>query len=319
MTNTNATTLRLLFPQWQGGNNPPYHFGSQMLSWLAPEAAGPVEQVTVPQPDGEALEVEDGIVGRRALLAQLSDVRRLINKHQPDRLVILGGDCLVDLAPFAYLNERYDGDLAVLWVDTHPDVMTPKESEHGHTMVLGNLLGEGDADFVEAVKRPIKPQNVMFAGRRDTFETFPEILAMETALIERLKLRSAGPSDLADTSEPVLDWLKSIDAKHLAIHFDLDVLDPTLFRSLLFANPDPSAPPMDRYPSGKMTMEQVVRLLSDVSKAVDVVGLGITEHLPWDSLALKTMLSKLPLIGSPARLHPSPLPPIKAAAGNYNQ
>lgn len=301
MTGTSATTLRLLFPQWQGGNNPPYHFGAQMLSWLAPEATGPVEQVTVSQPDGAALGVEDGILGRRALLAQLSDARRLIDKHRPDRLVVLGGDCLVDLAPFAYLNERYDGDLAVLWVDTHPDVITPKEMEHAHAMVLGNLLGEGDAEFAAAVKRPIKPQNVMFAGRQDTFDTRPKILEMETALIERLKLRSAGPSDLADTSEPVLSWLSSIDAKHLAVHFDLDVLDPTLFRSLLFANPDPSAPAVGGFPSGKMTMEQIVRLLSDVSKAVDVVGLGITEHVPWDALALKTMLSKLPLIGSPAR------------------
>lgn len=300
MTNTGATTLRLLFPQWQGGNNPPYHFGAQLLSWLAPEPTGPIEQVTVSQSDGEALELEDGIYGRRALLAQQSDARRLIDKHQPDRLVVLGGDCLVDLAPFAYLNERYDGDLAVLWVDSHPDVMTPKEFDYAHAMVLGNLLGEGDADFVKVVKRPIKPQNVMFAGRQETFEPNQEILKMETALIERLKLRSASPFDLAETSEPVLSWLKSINAKHLAIHFDLDVLDPTLFRSLLFANPSVSAPAIEGFPSGKMTMRQIVRLLSDVSEVVDVVGLGITEHLPWDALALKTMLSELPLIGSPA-------------------
>jgi hypothetical protein len=29
-------------------------------------------------------------------------------------------DCLVDLAPFAYLNERYGGELAVLWIDAIP-------------------------------------------------------------------------------------------------------------------------------------------------------------------------------------------------------
>jgi arginase len=301
MTNTDEKTLRLLFPQWQGGNNPAYHFGSQLLDWLAPEATGPVEQVAVPQPDGAALRADDGIVARRALLSQVSDARRLIDKHRPDRLVVLGGDCLVDLAPFAYLNERYDGELAILWVDTHPDVITPNESEHGHTMVLGNLLGEGDAEFTAAVKWPIKPQNVMFAGRRDTSNDFPEILSKETEMFERLKLRTAGPERLADTSEPVLEWLRSTGAKHLAIHFDLDVLDPTLFRSLLFSNPDPSVATVDTYPSGRMTMGQIVRLLSDVSRAVDVVGLGITEHLPWDSLALRKMLADLPLIGSGVR------------------
>lgn len=300
MPENSGTTLRLLFPQWQGGNNPTYHFGSQMLDWLAPKADGPVEQVAVTQSDGNALQNEDGIVARGALLAQAKDARRLIDKHRPDRLVVLGGDCLVDLAPFTYLNERYGGDLAILWVDTHPDIITPNQSQHGHTMVLGNLMGEGDADLVGMVKQPVKPENVMFAGRRDTFADHPEILHKEMEVIERLQLRTARPAELAETSEPVLDWLRSTGAKHLAIHFDLDVLDPKLFRSLLFSNPDPSVPPVDTYPSGEMKMEQIVRLLSDVARVVDVVGLGITEHLPWDSLALKNMLAKLPLIGSPA-------------------
>ncbi len=301
MAEQGTRTLRLLFPQWQGGNNPAYHFGSELLNWLAPNTDGPVERVAVPDPDGETLASDGGIVARQALLAQAADARRLIDKHRPDRLVVFGGDCLVDLAPFAYLNERYDGDLAVLWVDAHPDVVTPDQFAHGHAMVLGSLLGEGAADFARTVKRPVKPQNVMFAGRRDTSKEFASILAKETEVLERLGLRTAGPKELADTSEPVLDWLRSIEAKHLAVHFDLDVLDPELFRSLLFSNPDPAAPSFDTYPSGRMTMEQVVRLLGDVSKVVDVVGLGITEHLPWDSLALRDMLAELPLLGSPAR------------------
>jgi arginase len=45
-----------------------------------------------------------------------------------------------------------------------------------------------------------------------------------------------------------------------------------------------------------MTIPQVVRLLDDVSAEADIVGLGITEHLPWDAIALKDMLSKLPLL-----------------------
>lgn len=292
MSNTQDKTLRLLFPQWQGGNNAPYYFGAQMLSWLAPDTTGPIEQVHVAEPRGETLEVEDGLVARGALLEQLSHAQQLIEKHQPDRMVVLGGDCLVDLAPFAYLNERYDGELAVLWVDAHPDIMTPNEYHHAHAMVLGNLLGEGDADFVKAVKRPLKPTNVMYAGLQETLE-------FETAMITRLGLRSASPADLAHSSEPVLQWLKDIGAKHLAIHFDLDALDPTLFRSLLFAKPNIPADTFDGVAQGKMTMEQVVRLLADVAKVVDVVGLGIAEHLPWDTLALKNMLAKLPLLGEP--------------------
>ncbi len=290
MTANAKKTLRLLMPQWQGGNNPAYHFGARLLSWLAPAAAGPVVEVDVAPPTGSPLLTEDGIVGRGALLAQVQSARTILAEHAPDRIVVLGGDCLVDLAPFAYLNERYDGELAVLWVDAHPDVMTPKQFSHAHAMVLGNLLGEGDPDFVRAVARPLHPSRVMYAG-------MDEMSEHERSVIDQLGLRVATPSELAVSSEPVLAWLRSCGARRLAIHFDLDVLDPAQFRSLLFA--DPQSPPgtFAGIPRGKMSVEQVVRMLNDVARVIDVVGLGITEHLPWDAIALKTMLERLPLIG----------------------
>lgn len=293
MKMNDSKTLRLFFPQWQGGNNPPYHFGAQLLAWLAPEHTGPSEEVTVDLPTDQALELEGGIRGRTVLFKQYLDARRLIEKHSPDRLVVLGGDCLVDLAPFAYLNERYDGNLAVLWVDAHPDVMTPTDYENAHAHVLGNLLGHGDAQFSSVVKQPLKPQNVMYAGLMETSDG-------EAAFIKKLGLKQAGPGELADTSRPVIDWFKSTGAKHLAIHLDLDVLDPSLFRALLFANHETPGV-WDETPQGKMTITQITRLLADVGEVADVVGIGIAEHLPWDALALKNMLNKLPLIGSGSR------------------
>lgn len=32
------STLRLVMPQWQGGNDPAYYLGSRLLAWLAPES-----------------------------------------------------------------------------------------------------------------------------------------------------------------------------------------------------------------------------------------------------------------------------------------
>lgn len=288
MCHSEKKTLRLLFPQWQGGNNGPYYFGSQLLNWLAPEPDGPIEQVVVSEPDGQTLPVENGIVARTALLRQADNARHLIDRHKPDRIVILGGDCLVDLVPFAYLNEVYGGDLAVLWVDAHPDVMSPDVFEHAHAMVLGNLLGEGDSDFVAKVKIPIKPQNVMYAGLQ-------KISNFETAFIERLNLRHADSDQLALTSEPVLKWLNDIGAKYVAVHLDLDVLDVTKFHSLYFGRPDAEEGAFDGISQGKMTMQQVIRLLNDVSRHTDIVALGIAEHLPWDAIQLKNMLKQLPL------------------------
>lgn len=170
MTTADEATLRLLFPRCQGGIEPSYRFGSRLLEWLAPEAGGPTEQVTVPAADGPPLEVEAGINARGALLVQAREARRLIDEHRPDRLVVFGGDCLVDLAPFAYLNERYDGRLAVLWVDAHSDLMPNDQFANANSLPLGCLLGEGDPDFVGQVRKPLDPRNVMFAGLRETPE-----------------------------------------------------------------------------------------------------------------------------------------------------
>ena len=285
-----GSTLRLNMPQWQGGSFPEYHFGGQLLAWLAPAAEGPVETVSVPEPAaGETLSLENGMRGRSAVVRQAREARQRIERHQPARILTLGGDCLVDLAPIAYLNKRYGGKLGVLWVDAHPDVATPSSYPNPHAHVLGALLGRGDRDLTGEVEAPLAPSRVMFAGL-DAWSP------VEGKVIEGLGLRHAGAAALAVTSAPALDWISEQHIEHVAIHFDLDVLDPTAFRPLNFNQP--GLPP-DAYPGvprGRMLPNQVVRLLNDVARACDVVGLAITEHLPWDTLAMRNLLRQLPLM-----------------------
>ena len=137
-----SDTLRLIMPQWQGGNNPPYSLGAKLLAWLAPEA-GNIPQVEVPviPYDGSELPTENGVFAQTVLLQQQRSARKIIEAHQPKRIIMFGGDCLVSQAPFAYLNEKYHGKLGVLWLDSHPDVSTPEMYINEHAMVLGNLLG----------------------------------------------------------------------------------------------------------------------------------------------------------------------------------
>ena len=51
-------TLRLNMPQWQGGAEPAYRFGGELLRWLAPAHDGPEETVEVAAADGQPLETE---------------------------------------------------------------------------------------------------------------------------------------------------------------------------------------------------------------------------------------------------------------------
>ncbi|MDL2234055.1 arginase family protein [Ruminococcaceae bacterium OttesenSCG-928-L11] len=234
---------------------------------------------------GEALPLENGVIARTALLRQILAAQKILEAHSPERVIVFGGDCLVSQAPFAYLNEKYGGKLGVLWLDAHPDVSTPEMHGHVHAMVLGNLLGEGDSAFAAQVKVKLNPKLVMYGGLQKMSQE-------EDAIVNRLALRRVGPTALAESSAPVLEWVKENQISHLAIHLDLDVLNPSLFRSLLFA--EPGGEPIDS-PSGEMTLDQIARLIQDVSKLTDVVGLAIAEHLPWDAINLGSFMSALPI------------------------
>ncbi|OXS66342.1 arginase [Priestia filamentosa] len=275
-------------PQWQGGNNPPYVLGAHLLNWLAPKTNGPFEEVPIDL--DSSLEIEQGIVAKSALLTQTRSAKSLIQKHSPDSIIILGGDCGVELAPFAYLNERYDGETALLWVDSHPDVSIPEDFPNHHAHVLANLLGVGDKEFVAEVPRPFKPEQVLFVGLNDMIE------ALNSKPLQDMNIDIATPDDIKEDSSKVLHWLDSRKPSKVIVHFDLDVLDLREFRSLLMANPATYEKMKEQVPTGS-SIETIIRLLQDVAKAYDVVGLGITEHFPWDAYNLQNMLQRLPLLG----------------------
>lgn len=281
-----SKTLRLLMPQWQGGNNPAYSFGAKLLAWLAPTRDN-ILQVEVPVVpySNTKLSTENGVVGQSVLLQQLQDAKEIIDQYQPEKVIVFGGDCLVSQAPFSYLNEKYNGNLGVLWLDAHPDISTPEMYYHEHAMVLGNLLGGGDPLFSEKVQVPLKPEQIMYGGLCKTTDE-------ETELIHSLGLHKATPKELIESSDSILEWITRENIEHLAIHLDLDVLDPVQFRSLLFAQPDGTV--IDSA-HGEMNLTQIARIIQDVAKQANVVGLSIAEYLPWDAINLHNFLAELPV------------------------
>lgn len=75
------------------------------------------------------------------------------------------------------------------------------------------------------------------------------------------------------------------------------MLSPADFRSIYPAEPysDP-----EKFPAavGRMTLQEVGRVLKDVSTIAEIVGLSITEHLPWDAFNLRKMLSEISIFKS---------------------
>jgi arginase len=253
------------------------------------ESQGPEETIDVPSPGEAELPLEDGIVAKSALLQQARSARSAIEKHAPDRIFTIGGDCLVDLAPIAYLNKRYGGDVGVLWIDAHPDIQTLKDTGHAHAQVLGMLLGEGDRDFVGEVDIPVRPSKVMYAG-------LDEWSANEQKVIDRLNLRHSSSRELSGYSNAILKWIADEDIKQLAVHLDVDAILPGRFPPILFNKPGTDKTILSGVPRGRLEPEHVVRLLRDVSAACEIVGLAITEYISWDAIETRKLLSQLPLV-----------------------
>ena len=176
-------------------------------------------------------------------------------------------------------------------IDAHPDVMSAAEFSHAHAHVLGMLLGRGDQDFTDEVPVKLTASRVMIAGMKAWTRA-------EDAILKYLGIQHIPSTAIAENSQPVLDWIKAEGITHLAVHFDLDVLDPAHFSPLLFNKPDVPEGEFDGIEQGEARLEHIVRLLNDVGSAADMVGLAIAEHLPWDMLGLKNSLAKLPIMNS---------------------
>lgn len=278
-------TMRMLLPQWQGGDNPKYVFGAELLAHIVPQRAeDDMIRIAVEQDFEQERLISNGVKSEAALLKQLDEVTAVLEEKEPDRVIVLGGDCGISQAPFDYLNGKYEGTLGILWLDAHPDVATTEETTHGHEMVLGNLLGRGAPSLADKVKHPIQPSNVMFAGLK-----YEELRSRDQE-VNHLQLRYATPEELLKNSEPILAWIKENGIQHLAVHFDLDVLSPADFRSTYFAEPY-----LEEFGAavGELTLHQVVRILKDASEAAEIVGLSIAEHLPWDAMNLRNALAEI--------------------------
>ncbi|MCC9196540.1 arginase family protein [Arthrobacter sp. zg-Y820] len=286
--------LRLIFPQWQGASGPrthqllpgvdahdsqlSYSMGPALLELMSPDHDGPTAYVPVStDTSDEALATVNGIYARDAVVRQLTDALRLLREAAPSSVVTFGGECSVSVAPFSYLASIYADDLAVLWIDAHPDTGVPGQSYTGfRSMALATLAGEGDAGIISELPALVPPLKILQVGLRHWDD---EGIAVK----ERLGIQSVGITDTTEDGRRVLDWIAAAGATKLAVHIDLDVLDPRDFTSS-----------MGRQTDG-MRMSDLVRLVGDVSTVAEVVGLSLTEHAPVELMRLSGMLRGLPV------------------------
>lgn len=281
-------TLRLLYPQWQGGDiaslvpelnkedsSLGYYLGAELLEFLAPKNITS-KTAKVPISLEYSRESKNGILNYDEIVAQSKAALEILNTHKPDKILTLGGECSVSVVPFSYLAHKYSGDVAIVWIDAHKDLNLQGDSYEGyHAMALAACFGLIDTDGIAKILPDhFNPKDSILVGVRD-FEGKKE-------RCEEIGVQVLSPDEARDSTK-LLEWLKSRGKSKVVVHFDLDVLDPS---ELVMA--------VGVVENG-LKIAEVVNLINAINTNYDLVGLTIAEHMPRVAIKLRNMMRELPL------------------------
>ena len=278
-------TIRLLYPDWLSGGLTTYYFGANLLQHILPANPDqPTIKVDIAAPDGTERLIEDGILAKSEVLAGIKAAQKVIADSQPDRIITIGGNCLVSHAPFDYLHGLYP-DVRILWIDAHPDVSVPQNGyPNAHAMVLGALMGAGEPSLSAALKNPaFNPGDLLYVGLQSLHD-------YQAKFLDDLGVNYKVQTENFVSDNDIQVFVKGSD--HVLVHLDIDVLDPRCFHSTYFANPELVG---DGSGGGRMTLQQLESILKLVSDNTDIVGFTIAEYFPFDEERLNRMFGKLKL------------------------
>lgn len=254
-------TLNLFFPQWQGSGRLELYQAAQMLYDALHEK---IPLTCIPTSLTYSLTITENILGHSQILSQLIEARRVVESRNPARILTIGGDCGVEIAPVSFLNKKYNQSLAVIWLDAHSDLNTPDSSPsaHFHGMPLRVLLGEGDPTIVSLAFSILRPEQVFLVGAR-------ELDLAEKHYVKHQNLSTISAQAINEKSnESFFLSLKNAGFKQLYIHLDLDVIEPTEFPHI--ACPTPNG----------ISINKLKNLLMGLKNNFDIVGFSLLEFLP---------------------------------------
>jgi arginase len=250
--------MKLYFPEWQSyGEHNRVAVGARKVHNAFSDGF-----VSVEVSNDEALEIEDGVLGRSAIARNIKAAIASVKSVNPSKIFLVGGTCGSELVPISYLNERYNGDLAVVWFDAHGDLNTPESSPSGHFhgMVLRTLLGDGAPELTHFVSRFLMPNQITLAGVRN-------LDPGELEYVFKQEIPFFNPQQLAST-EQLISAIQRSSPTYIYIHLDLDFFDPADFPNVLVPT------------NGGISVEAFLPILTEINTMFNIVGISIVEYVP---------------------------------------
>lgn len=287
-----SNKIILNWPQWQGA-------GPAVVSHLAPELKEDAQHgylygnavlralignnqfkfVSVPvQTQISGVETQDGVYARDIILAQLKEALSLIEAENPDFILTIGGECSVSVAPFAYFEAKYPNDLAIVWIDAHPDITLPGDEYNGyHAMAISHLTGVGDQAILDLLPAKVSAEKIAVAG-------LVEWTSDEEENFNKISISRFSAEDISHNPHKIQEWIHSTGTTKVAIHFDVDSITS---RNTVFG-----LGPVQEAAEASAILS-LVNLLSSQNK---IVALTIAEFIPRQVIQLRQILKQIDLV-----------------------
>lgn len=195
--------------------------------------------------------------------------------------IVLSGNCSIAVGTVSGCGPAETG---VVWFDAHGEATTPDTTTSGFLdgMGISILTGQCWHSIARSIPgfAPMEGGNIILLGARDVEDAEHELLD-RTGVI-----RLSTPQQLREQLGATSDRCRSY------VHFDLDVLDPSVARGNQWA------------PPGGIDVETLKEAIREVLSRTAISALGIASYNPAvddDNRALAAVVSVIELIVSECR------------------
>lgn len=200
------------------------------------------------------------------------------------KVVVIGGDQSVSFGTVAGASAFCQGDLGLIWLDAHGDLMTHENTLSGnaHGMPAAVALGIGHPDLVNIFKAgvKIKPENFLAIGLKDLDQD--EINLIREKNLSTVTVMDYLQKGFANITKRIDELAEKV--KNVWVCLDLDVIDKD------------DAPATLMGTRGSLNYREITNLAKYIGKKCPVIGLDVAELAPAHDQNGKTAKLALELI-----------------------
>lgn len=213
--------------------------------------------------DSELFNNKNNCLGYKTLYDYISKYTKDKEKSS-NKIVTIGGDHSISLATIPAMNEKYNGNLKVLYIDSCADIniINPSKIENLDNSVVSSILGFNFSDkFVMNPSAILKPDQLLYLGTLDVLDD--SVSQYGINCITCKKIEQLGIDTIIDTINTIFD-------KKYPIHISLDL-------KVLKKSYAPCTVRTDK-DDGNMELLDLIKLLDSIKDRV--VSFDIVEFNP---------------------------------------